>query len=85
MSNMKNDLFKDQKHISRVDLSTLQNIASCYKAIASDIQNFCLEDLITPGEYTRSFALEAKHVLEQAHRLDDIITNIIYDYGNNAM
>lgn len=85
MASMKTDLSKDQKHISKEDLAALQNIISRCRAIVSDIQYICLEDLITPGEHTRSFALEAKHISEQVHRLDDIVSNIVYDYGNSEM
>lgn len=85
MPNTETDVFKGQKNISKADLSALQNIASSYRAIASDIRELCVADLVTPGEHTRSFALEANYILEQAHKLDDIISNIVYDYGNSAM
>lgn len=85
MPNTETDVFKGQKNISRADLAALQHITSSCRAIISDIKYLCLEDLITPGEHTRSFALEANHMLDQVHRLDDIISNIVYDYGNSAM
>ena len=85
MPNIETDPFKGEKHISKADLSALQNIASSYRAIASDIQELCVADLVTPGEHTRSFALAASCILKKAYDLDDITSAIIHDYGNSAM